>query len=182
MTSEEWDTSGTTTQWKNSQLYCLRKTQRNLVNSESAARSNERMNRYTSELVGKVEKLRTKATNLSGEVTMLQRDTEDMAEKNKKIKMRLEAMRQESQRKEDLSQELKEELQHLREENLVLFLVNLLLASHSAMKRLTNSGQNRPNFRNFNRKNFLLNEGNIDFERLVAKTIDEFGGRNLLGN
>ncbi|XVE55169.1 hypothetical protein DITRI_Ditri03aG0138200 [Diplodiscus trichospermus] len=52
-----------------------KRAKRILANRQSAARSKERKIRYTSELERKVQTLQTEATNLSAQVTMLQRES-----------------------------------------------------------------------------------------------------------
>ena len=47
----------------------------------------------------------------------MQRDTTDLTAENKELKLRLEAMEQEAQLREDLNSALKEELQRLREQS-----------------------------------------------------------------
>ncbi|KAL1319515.1 hypothetical protein HN51_071782 [Arachis hypogaea] len=94
-----------------------KRAKRILANRQSAARSKERKIRYTSELEKKVQTLQTEATNLSAQLTMLQRDTTDLTAENKELKLRLEAMEQEAQLREDLNSALKEELQRLREQS-----------------------------------------------------------------
>ncbi|MBA0827907.1 hypothetical protein Goarm_012648, partial [Gossypium armourianum] len=68
-----------------------------LANRQSAARSKERKIRYTNELEKKVQTLQTEATNLSAQVTMLQRDTTGLTTENKELKLRLQAMEQQAQ-------------------------------------------------------------------------------------
>ncbi|TKY45996.1 Transcription factor VIP1 [Spatholobus suberectus] len=87
-----------------------------LADRQSAARSKERKIRYAIELMRKVQRLRTKATNLSAEVNMLERETTNMPTRNKELKMHLEALREEERLREDLRQAIKEEVQRLREE------------------------------------------------------------------
>lgn len=94
-----------------------KRAKRILANRQSAARSKERKTRYTSELERKVQTLQTEATNLSAQLTMLQRDTTDLTAENKELKLRLEALEQEAQLREDLNEALKEELQRLRAQN-----------------------------------------------------------------
>ncbi|KAL2577527.1 hypothetical protein AAZV13_16G140200 [Glycine max] len=91
-----------------------KRAKRMLANRQSAARSKERKIRYTSELEKKVQTLQTEATNLSAQLTMLQRDTTDLTAQNKELKLRLQAFEQEAQLREDLNEALKKELQRLR--------------------------------------------------------------------
>ncbi|XP_020233663.1 transcription factor VIP1 [Cajanus cajan] len=157
-----------------------KRAKRILANRQSAARSKERKIRYTSELERKVQTLQTEATNLSAQLTMLQRDTTDLTAENKELKLRLEALEQEAQLREDLNEALKEELQRLRAQSSRLGAIagnpsfgGLFnqLASQLAMQQLTNSapqqsqhqpqvgmppppsGQNHPNFMDFNQHN-----------------------------
>ncbi|WJX71063.1 hypothetical protein P8452_55097 [Trifolium repens] len=91
-----------------------KRAKRILANRQSAARSKERKTRYTSELERKVQTLQTEATNLSAQLTILQRDTNDLTSQNKELKMKLEAFEQQAQLREDLNEALKKELQRLR--------------------------------------------------------------------
>lgn len=91
-----------------------KRAKRILANRQSAARSKERKTRYTSELERKVQTLQTEATNLSAQLTILQRDTTDLTVQNKELKMKLDALEQQAQLREDLNDALKEELQRLR--------------------------------------------------------------------
>ncbi|CAI8593886.1 unnamed protein product [Vicia faba] len=91
-----------------------KRAKRILANRQSAARSKERKTRYTSELERKVQTLQTEATNLSTQLTILQRDTTDLSAQNKELKMKLEAFEQQAQLREDLNEALKKELQRLR--------------------------------------------------------------------
>ncbi|KAK7315221.1 hypothetical protein VNO77_33758 [Canavalia gladiata] len=125
-----------------------KRAKRILANRQSAARSKERKIRYTSELERKVQTLQTEATNLSAQLTMLQRDTTDLTAENKELKMRLEALEQEAQLREDLNEALKEELQRLRAQSSRLGAIagnssfgGLFnqLASQLAMQQLNNS-------------------------------------------
>lgn len=156
-----------------------KRAKRILANRQSAARSKERKIRYTSELERKVQTLQTEATNLSAQLTMLQRDTTDLTAENKELKLRLEALEQEAQLREDLNEALKEELQRLRAQSTRLGGITgnssfggifNQLASQFAMQQLNNSapqqtqhqpqvgmppppsGQNHPNFMDFNQK------------------------------
>ncbi|XP_028763844.1 transcription factor VIP1 [Neltuma alba] len=91
-----------------------KRARRILANRQSAARSKERKIRYTNELERKVQTLQNEATNLSAQVTMLQRDTTGLTNENKELKLRLEAMEQQAQLRDALNEALKEELQRLK--------------------------------------------------------------------
>ncbi|GLU07014.1 hypothetical protein SLE2022_239940 [Rubroshorea leprosula] len=91
-----------------------KRAKRILANRQSAARSKERKIRYTGELERKVQTLQTEATNLSAQVTMLQRDTTGLTAENKELKLRLQAMEQEAQLRDALNDALKEEVQRLK--------------------------------------------------------------------
>ncbi|OIW07826.1 hypothetical protein TanjilG_32682 [Lupinus angustifolius] len=130
-----------------------KRAKRVLANRQSAARSKERKVRYTSELEKRVQTLQTEATNLSAQLTMLQRDTTDLAAHNKELKLKLEALEQEAQLREDLNAALKEELQRLREQNIRLSAISgntsfvgmfNQLASQLAMQQLTNPPPQQP--------------------------------------
>ncbi|XP_031258350.1 transcription factor VIP1-like [Pistacia vera] len=91
-----------------------KRAKRILANRQSAARSKERKIRYTSELERKVQTLQTEATTLSAQVTMLQRDTTGLTAENKELKLRLQAMEQQSQLRDALNEALREEVQRLK--------------------------------------------------------------------
>ncbi|KAK8510632.1 hypothetical protein V6N13_110136 [Hibiscus sabdariffa] len=91
-----------------------KRAKRILANRQSAARSKERKIRYTGELEKKVQTLQAEATNLSAQVTMLQRDTSGLTTENKELKLRLEAMEQQAHLRDALHEKLREEVQRLR--------------------------------------------------------------------
>ncbi|XP_039016037.1 transcription factor VIP1-like [Hibiscus syriacus] len=91
-----------------------KRAQRILANRQSAARSKERKIRYTSELEKKVQTLQTEAVNLSAQVTMLERDTTGLTNENKELKLRLQAMEQQTHLRDALHEKLREEVQRLR--------------------------------------------------------------------
>ncbi|KAE8666485.1 Transcription factor RF2b [Hibiscus syriacus] len=91
-----------------------KRAKRILANRQSAARSKERKIRYTSELQRRVQTLQTEATNLSAQVTMLERDTTGLTTENKELKLRLEAMEQQAQLRDALNETLREEVQRLK--------------------------------------------------------------------
>ncbi|XVE95688.1 hypothetical protein REPUB_Repub02eG0120300 [Reevesia pubescens] len=91
-----------------------KRAKRILANRQSAARSKERKIRYTNELERKVQTLQTEATNLSAQVTMLQRDTTGLTTENKELKLRLQAMEQQAQLRDALNETLREEVQRLK--------------------------------------------------------------------
>ncbi|CAA0812905.1 Transcription factor VIP1 [Striga hermonthica] len=91
-----------------------KRAKRIVANRQSAARSKERKNRYTSELERKVQTLQTEATNLSAQITVLQRDTSGLTAENKELKLKLESMEQQAHLREALNEALRSELQHLR--------------------------------------------------------------------
>ncbi|XP_022749795.1 transcription factor VIP1-like [Durio zibethinus] len=91
-----------------------KRAKRILANRQSAARSKERKIRYTSELERKVQTLQTEATNLSAQVTMLQRDTTGLTTENKELKLRIQAMEQQAQLRDALNEALREEVQRLK--------------------------------------------------------------------
>ncbi|GMI90577.1 VIRE2-interacting protein 1, sulphate utilization efficiency 3 [Hibiscus trionum] len=91
-----------------------KRAKRVLANRQSAARSKERKIRYTGELERKVQTLQTEATNLSAQVTMLERDTTGLTTENKELKLRLQAMEQHAQLRDALNEALREEVQRLK--------------------------------------------------------------------
>ncbi|KAF3644423.1 Transcription factor VIP1 [Capsicum annuum] len=91
-----------------------KRAKRILANRQSAARSKERKNRYTSELERKVQTLQTEATTLSAQITVLQRDTFGLNAENKELKLRLQALEQQAHLRDALNETLREELQRLK--------------------------------------------------------------------
>eukprot|EP00245_Coleochaete_scutata_P016048 TRINITY_DN735_c0_g2_i1.p1 TRINITY_DN735_c0_g2~~TRINITY_DN735_c0_g2_i1.p1 ORF type:complete len:436 (-),score=74.22 TRINITY_DN735_c0_g2_i1:685-1992(-) len=91
-----------------------KRAKRILANRQSAARSKERKMRYITELERKVQSLQTEATTLSAQLTMLQRDTSGLGSENNELKLRLQAMEQQAQLRDALSEVLREEVQRLK--------------------------------------------------------------------
>jgi regulator of replication initiation timing len=91
-----------------------KRAKRILANRQSAARSKERKVRYTSELERKVQTLQSEATNLSAQVTILQRDTTGLTTENSELKLRLQALGQQAHLRDALNDTLKEEVQRLK--------------------------------------------------------------------
>ncbi|GAB2270605.1 hypothetical protein Dimus_005487 [Dionaea muscipula] len=91
-----------------------KRAKRILANRQSAARSKERKLRYTTELERKVQTLQTEATSLSAKVAILQRDRTGLAAENRELKLRLQALEQQAQLRDDLHKALREEVQRLR--------------------------------------------------------------------
>ncbi|CAN4099688.1 unnamed protein product [Withania somnifera] len=91
-----------------------KRAKRILANRQSAARSKERKNRYTSELERKVQTLQTEATTLSAQITVLQRDTSGLNAENKELKFRLQALEQQAHLRDALNETLREELKRLK--------------------------------------------------------------------
>ncbi|KAM7253299.1 hypothetical protein ACFE04_025917 [Oxalis oulophora] len=126
-----------------------RRAKRILANRKSAARSKERKTRYTNDLEVKVQTLQAQATNLSAQLTILQRDTSGLTTENRELKLRLEAMEQQTQLRNALSEALKEEVQRLR-----------LTASQMAITNGSPFGQfacNPHAMHNFGNRNILGN-------------------------
>ncbi|VAI74641.1 unnamed protein product [Triticum turgidum subsp. durum] len=78
-----------------------KRVKRILANRQSAARSKERKMRYIQELEHKVQVLQTEATTLSAQLTMMQRDSGGLATQNNELKIRLQAMEQQAQLRDD---------------------------------------------------------------------------------
>ncbi|KAE8666580.1 Transcription factor RF2a [Hibiscus syriacus] len=91
-----------------------KRAKRILANRQSAARSKERKVRYTNELERKVQTLQKEATNLCAQVKPLQRDTTGLTTENKELKLRLQAMEQQSKLRDALNDALREEVQRLK--------------------------------------------------------------------
>ncbi|CAN8283756.1 unnamed protein product [Cochlearia groenlandica] len=91
-----------------------KRVKRILANRVSAARSKERKTRYMAELEHKVQTLQTEATTLSAQLTHLQRDSMGLMNQNTELKFRLQAMEQQAQLRDALSEKLNEEVQRLK--------------------------------------------------------------------
>ncbi|XP_010429020.1 PREDICTED: uncharacterized protein LOC104713566 [Camelina sativa] len=91
-----------------------KRVKRILANRVSAARSKERKTRYMAELEHKVQTLQTEATTLSAQLTHLQRDSMGLTNQNSELKFRLQAMEQQAQLRDALSEKLTEEVQRLK--------------------------------------------------------------------
>uniref|UniRef100_A0A1J3C9R9 Putative transcription factor PosF21 n=1 Tax=Noccaea caerulescens TaxID=107243 RepID=A0A1J3C9R9_NOCCA len=92
-----------------------KRVKRILANRVSAARSKERKTRYMAELEHKVQTLQTEATTLSAQLTHLQRDSMGLTNQNSELKFRLQAMEQQAQLRDALSEKLNEEVQRLKQ-------------------------------------------------------------------
>jgi septal ring factor EnvC (AmiA/AmiB activator) len=66
------------------------------------------------ELEHKVQTLQTEATTLSAQLTHLQRDSMGLTNQNSELKFRLQAMEQQAQLRDALSEKLNEEVQRLK--------------------------------------------------------------------
>ncbi|XP_038688974.1 probable transcription factor PosF21 isoform X2 [Tripterygium wilfordii] len=84
------------------------------ANRQSAARSKERKTRHIVELERKLDTLQTKATSLTTQLTLLQRDTNGLTSEIGELKLRLETMEQQEHLHDELNDALKEEMQHLK--------------------------------------------------------------------
>ncbi|KAG2291062.1 hypothetical protein Bca4012_006992 [Brassica carinata] len=91
-----------------------KRVKRILANRQSAARSKERKMRYIVELEHKVQTLQTEATTLSAQFTLLQRDMMGLTNQNNELKFRLQAMEQQAQLRDALSEALNGEVQRLK--------------------------------------------------------------------
>ncbi|KAL0741500.1 hypothetical protein Bca4012_083013 [Brassica carinata] len=91
-----------------------KRVKRILANRVSAARSKERKTQYMAELEHKVQTLQTEATTLSAQLTHLQRDSMGLTNQNSELKFRLQAMEQQAQLRDALSEKLTEEVQRLK--------------------------------------------------------------------
>ena len=70
--------------------------------------------RYIAELEQKVQILQSEATNLSAQLTMMQRDSAGLATQNNELKFRLHAMEQQAQLRDALNEALTTEVQRLK--------------------------------------------------------------------
>ncbi|KAL5209935.1 hypothetical protein ABZP36_005558 [Zizania latifolia] len=91
-----------------------KRAKRILANRQSAARSKERKARYITELERKVQTLQTEATTLSAQLALFQRDTTGLSAENAELKIRLQAMEQQTQLRDALNDALKQELERLK--------------------------------------------------------------------
>ncbi|GER34048.1 basic-leucine zipper transcription factor family protein [Striga asiatica] len=119
-----------------------KRAKRIVANRQSAARSKERKNRYTSELERKVQTLQTEAINLSAQITVLQRDTSGVTAENKELKLKLQSMEQQAHLREALNEALRNELQHLRIAVGPLQAANGLSAQGPSLHNFTLQSQN----------------------------------------
>ncbi|XP_057955463.1 bZIP transcription factor 18-like isoform X2 [Malania oleifera] len=78
-----------------------KRAKRILANRLSAARSKERKACYILELERKVQTLQTEATTLSAQLTLFQRDTTGLSTENTELKLRLQAMEQQAQLRDE---------------------------------------------------------------------------------
>ncbi|CAH8356967.1 unnamed protein product [Eruca vesicaria subsp. sativa] len=91
-----------------------KRVRRMLKNRASAARSKERKTQKTAELQHKVQTLQNENFLLSAQLTNLQRDSIGLQNENRELKFRLQAMEQQAQLRDALSERLTEEVQRLR--------------------------------------------------------------------
>ncbi|KAJ8467748.1 hypothetical protein OPV22_030300 [Ensete ventricosum] len=91
-----------------------KRVKRILANRQSAARSKERKTRYIAELEHKVQTLQTETTNLSTQLTFLQRDSAGLTNQNHELRFRLQAMEQQAQLRDALNEALTAEVQRLK--------------------------------------------------------------------
>ncbi|CAD5163953.1 unnamed protein product [Musa acuminata subsp. malaccensis] len=91
-----------------------KRVKRILANRHSAARSKERKMRYIAELEHKVQTLQTETTNLSTQLTFLQRDSAGLTNQNHELRFRLQAMDQQAQLRDALNEALTAEVQRLK--------------------------------------------------------------------
>eukprot|EP00252_Welwitschia_mirabilis_P005835 TRINITY_DN1643_c1_g2_i1.p1 TRINITY_DN1643_c1_g2~~TRINITY_DN1643_c1_g2_i1.p1 ORF type:complete len:195 (+),score=42.96 TRINITY_DN1643_c1_g2_i1:26-586(+) len=91
-----------------------KRVKRILANRQSAARSKERKTRYILELERKVQTLQTEATQLSAQLTLMQRDSMGVSAENSQLKFRIQAMEQQAQIRDAINDALKEEVARLK--------------------------------------------------------------------
>ncbi|XP_042386036.1 bZIP transcription factor 29-like [Zingiber officinale] len=91
-----------------------KRVKRILANRQSAARSKERKMRYIAELEHKVQALQSETTTLSLQLTLLQRDSTGLINKNNELKFRLQAMEQQAQLRDAFNEALNIEVQRLK--------------------------------------------------------------------
>ncbi|XP_057488055.1 transcription factor RF2b-like [Actinidia eriantha] len=87
-----------------------KRVKRILSNRQSAARSKDRKHHYLTELERLLQSLQSKATNLSAQITIYQRDATGLTTENAELKIRLQAMEQQAQLGEAVSEMLMQEL------------------------------------------------------------------------
>ncbi|KAL3840244.1 hypothetical protein ACJIZ3_024835 [Penstemon smallii] len=97
-----------------------KRAKRILANRQSAARSKERKMRYISELEHKVHTLQTEATTLSAQITITQKNYAELTNENNELKIRFQAMEQQSQLRDALHDALSAEVQRLKLANMEL--------------------------------------------------------------
>ncbi|KAF3340380.1 Transcription factor RF2b [Carex littledalei] len=91
-----------------------KRVKRILANRQSATRSKEKRMRYVMELEHKMHILQTENSNLSAKLTLLQRESMGLVNRNNELRIRLEALRQQSQLQNVLNEALKAEVQRLK--------------------------------------------------------------------
>ncbi|XP_008780305.1 transcription factor RF2a-like [Phoenix dactylifera] len=91
-----------------------KRVKRILANRQSAARSKERKFKYIAELEHKVQILKTEATTLSAQLTLLQNDSAGLTSQNNELKFRLQAMEQQAQLRDALNEALTAEVRRLK--------------------------------------------------------------------
>lgn len=95
-----------------------KRVKRILANRQSAARSKERKVHYIIELESKVKTLQTEVTTLASQMTHLQKDCGELANQNRELKFRIQAMEEQSQLRDDLHEALLAEVQRLKLANM----------------------------------------------------------------
>ncbi|KAG7031512.1 Transcription factor RF2b, partial [Cucurbita argyrosperma subsp. argyrosperma] len=91
-----------------------KRAKRILANRQSAARSKERKARYIIELERKVQRLKTEATTLSAQLTLYQRDTNELSTENSELKLHLQAMEQQARLRDALNEALIKEFERFK--------------------------------------------------------------------
>ncbi|XP_072964780.1 probable transcription factor PosF21 [Typha angustifolia] len=91
-----------------------KRAKRMLANRQSAARSKERRMRYMAELEQKVQALQTEATFFTTQISLVQRDTTELAVENSELKLQLQSIEQQIHFQDALNDAMEEEIERLR--------------------------------------------------------------------
>ncbi|KAH9605972.1 hypothetical protein KSS87_008430 [Heliosperma pusillum] len=87
-----------------------------LANRRSATRSKEKKVKYTTELEKEVQTLKTQATDLATEVTLIEKDASGLSAENKELKLRLQALEEQAKLRDALKESLRNDVNRLRME------------------------------------------------------------------
>ncbi|XP_027368004.1 transcription factor VIP1-like [Abrus precatorius] len=93
-----------------------KRAKRIMANRKSAAKSKEKKAHYINELKERVETLQTEAINLSSHVILIQRDTADIASRNKALKLCIAATKDQVKIRNAITKAFKDKIEILKDE------------------------------------------------------------------